>query len=86
MTDDKWVLSDGTVSGSDVRVTRDAPGYLPRAGQGRPALACNTATGTSLVVWHDQGRKSSATTKWGIWGRIWATTWQIYLSVVTRGY
>jgi hypothetical protein len=74
------------VNGNDVRVTRDTPGYLPSAGQGSPALAYNTTSGTSLVVWHDQGRESGATAEWGIWGRIWAPTWQIYLPAVLRGY
>jgi hypothetical protein len=74
------------VEGSDVRVTRDAPGYLPSTAQGNPALAFNTTTGGALVVWHDQGRKDGATSEWGIWGRIWGPTWQVYLPVVVRVY
>ena len=69
-----------------MRVTRDAPGYLPSVAQGNPALAFNTNTGISLVVWHDQGRKSGATGEWGIWGRIWAPTWQVYLPEVLKTY
>ena len=72
--------------GDDLRVTKDAPGYLPSAAQGNPALAYNATTGTCLVVWHDQGRKSGATSEWGIWGRIWAPTWQAYLPTVLRAY
>ena len=74
------------MSGTDLRVTQNTPGYLPSAAQGSPALAYNTATGTSLVVWHDQGRKAVATSEWGIWGRIWAPTWQVYLPVTTKGH
>ena len=74
------------MNGSDLRVTRDNPGYLPSAGQYAPAIAYNTSDGRSLVVWHDQGRKEGATDEWGIWGRIWAPTWQIYLPLVLRGY
>ena len=74
------------MSGSDLRVSRDTPGYLPSAGQDSPAIAYNPVAGTSLVVWHDQGRKSDATEEWGIWGRIWAPTRQVYLPLVLRAY
>lgn len=74
------------VSGSDVRVSKGTPGYLPSECQNEPAIAYNTTAGTSLVVWHDRGRKSGATDEWGIWGRIWAPTWQVYLPLALRAY
>ena len=74
------------MNGSDLRVTWDTPGYLPSAGQYAPAIAHNTSDGRFLVVWHDQGRKASATSEWGIWGNIWSPTRQVYLPLVLRSY
>ncbi|MBC7250643.1 MAG: hypothetical protein H5T62_10205 [Anaerolineae bacterium] len=67
-----------------MRVSRDTPGYLPSENQCEPAIAYNSSTGTSLVVWHDQGRKSEQPDEWGIWGRIWAPTWQLYFPMVMK--
>jgi hypothetical protein len=70
----------------DFRVTRDDPSYLPSAGQYNPAIAYNPSNGTSLVAWEDQGRRSEATSEFGIWGRIWVPIRQAFLPLALQAY